>query len=146
MTSEKAYQLEARIDRLYTDPGVLYGPWTAFNPLSNSWSVKAPYTAAWVRAAPGNMGMISLYISAGTQTDGTTVGTIPAADADGNNLRPAQGVRIPVETDSQRIQAGSNNEGAVLVLDTAGNLKCYGIANAATEIGVACGLYPLDAM
>jgi hypothetical protein len=151
MTSEKAYSVEARLDALLADTsGALFGPWTDISPLSNGWAVQSPFTGAWVRAAPGNMAIISfrLNCASATKTNGTTVGTIPATDADGNNLRPAQAVVFPVATDSSALSVSPNDEGARFTIASTGVITCNGFAaGASCTVGHNSGhWYPLDAM
>jgi hypothetical protein len=147
VTSDKAYAVEQRLDTLRGVGGALaFGPWTQFNPLSNSWAVQAPFTKAWIRYAPGNCIQFSFLMTPGTTTDGTVVGTVQAADALGNGLRPAQEIDFPVSTDRLRIPAtGTNQEGPRFHYVASGDITCFGIAASATSVGVAIML-PLDAM
>jgi len=143
--SELAYAVAARFDNLVSDSGgILFGPWTAWNPLSNSWAVKSPYTGAWVRRAPGNTCQISALMTPGTDTDLTTVGTIPSSDSDGNTLRPLTTQDVPLTVDQLR-QSGTPFEGASLRILTDGTVQCFGVAGAATRAAVNA-FYCLDSM
>lgn len=147
--SETSYDTRQRLDAVVGDGSSLFGPWEPWNPLSNGWSVRSPYTAAWVRAAPGNMAILSLWATCpggGNNGDGTVVGTIPAEDAAGNPLRPAQAVQVMAGTDSLRCPVSPNNEGAYFQINPAGSVSCYGFASNATFGGISGGWYPLDAM
>jgi hypothetical protein len=146
MTSDKTYSTEQRLNTLIAGGVALFGPWTAWTSLANSWAVQGSYNQAWVRSAPGNMAIISVRLAAGSTVDGVTVGTIPSADSAGNNLRPASTVFIPVMTDEERIFTGSNNEDAAFRIDTDGTVHTLGIGGGATFAAVAAGWYPLDTM
>lgn len=140
--SEKAYYLDQALAAAWR------GPLTAFNPLSNGWAVNTGlgWSGAWVCYCPIlRMVFMSAMMTCGTTTDGTQIGTVPATDANGNPLRPAQIVTVNLAVDSQRIAAGSNNEGARLHLGSGGALTCFGVSAAATVAEVS-GWYHVDAM
>lgn len=142
MPSDKAYYIEQEQNALF--PGLF----TAFNPLSNGWAVNTGlgWSGAWVRYFPqSNMVFITAMMTTGTTTDGTQIGTIPATDSAGNNLRPNQIVTVPLATDQLRIATGSNNEGSRLHIGSGGAITCFGVAAGATVAEVS-GWYPLDAM
>lgn len=147
MTSDKSYTNEQRLNSLISTGGAaLYGPWTAFNPLQNSWAVQSPYTGAWCRRAPGNTLQISATMTPGTATDGTQIATIPSTDANGSNLRPSQQVVGAMTTDVIRIPgAGTNQEGVYFSLTSAGNMFCHGVAGSATTASINVSV-PLDSM
>jgi hypothetical protein len=144
--SEKLYDLAQRFDSLIRDGTGLFGPWTQWNPLSNGWSVDSPYDAAWVRAGPGNMAVLSFRAAKGTADDGTVIGTIPSVDVAGNDLRPAQDVSVPCVTDQMRMDAQSHTISCRVNITSSGQVKIYGVADGATWAGTAGGWYPLDAM
>jgi len=147
--SEKAYWL----DQLINGPGGgssvtgLYpGPLTAFNPLSNGWAVNTGIgvSGVWVRYYPLLRAVfMSAMMTCGTTTDGTQIATVPATDSAGNPLRPSQIVTVNLSTDSQRIAAGSNNEGARCHLGSGGSLTVFGVSASAT-VGEISAWYHVD--
>jgi hypothetical protein len=117
------------------------GPWTQFNPLSNSWAVASPYTAAWVRQLnyPPNCVQITAKMTPGTVTDGTLVGTLPSG------FRPNTTQIIPVATDILKIPSGSNNEASHFFINSSGQVTCNGIGLTATYVGVNA-IFPMDSL
>lgn len=117
--------------------------WTAFNPLSNLWAVAAGYTNAVVRliASPRNCIEFDALLTVGTAADGTIVATLPA------KYRPSQTKTFPVTVDVLRVIAAgppTTTEGARFSLDSSGNLRCFGIAAAATQVSLTGCIIPLD--
>jgi hypothetical protein len=114
------------------------GPWTAFNPLSNTWAVRAPYTSAWVRKLnfPPNCVQISATMTTGTSApniaDGTVIGVIPAG------FRPATAQVLP-------LSVGANFGQAWVNIAAGGNMTCnaVGVQNALANVN---GIYPLDSL
>ena len=147
MPSEKAYDLEQRVNAIISGFGALPGPWTKFNPMLASWGVQSPYTGAWVRWMPGNWVMVSarLGCASGTVADDTVIANMPQFDADGNGLWPAQEVGVCAYCDMTRVETGSNNRAAAIKVGSAGNVYCEGIASSATVV-IINGFYPLDPM
>ena len=140
MTSDKSYASEQRLDALAP------GPWTAFNPLSAGWSVLAPFTGAWARYEPATN---TVRISASMATDGThasdayVIGTLPAQDADGNPLQPAQVMIVDCTTDV--LQTGATPRSPALHIQANGPVLIYGVASASRRLD-CCGSFSLDAM
>ena len=114
--------------------------WTPFNPLLNSWAVAGGYANAVVRllSSPRNCIQFDAYMSVGTATDGTIIGQVPA------RFCPQQSKTFPGWTDVQRVASGSNDEGCRFSLDTSGNIRCFGVAAAATIAGLTTAAIPLD--
>ena len=114
------------------------GAWTAFNPLSNTWAVRAPYTSAWVRKLnfPPNCVQISATITTGTSagniTDGTVIGNVPAG------FRPSTTQTLPLVT-ATNIGIGYVN------IASSGNVTCNNVS-VQSAFASLTGIYSLDSL
>lgn len=148
MTSDKAYDVERRLNNLI--PLLFPGPYTAFTPLANGWALGGGW--AKVRWFPGNLVFVTcLAATAGTAVDGTQFATIPASDANGNGLRPAQQVILTQGINIIRVgtlapdTVTSNPSGVYVSITAAGNVFIHGVAAAASFLAIH-GWYPTDTM
>jgi hypothetical protein len=108
--------------------------WVAFTGLNflNGWSG----TFKWRYGAENEI-KFQCGLSPGTDTDGTIIGNIGGAT-------PAASQTHAVWANALRTGAvGTATEGAALQLDTSGNVRCLGIAAAATSV-TGVGFWPLD--
>jgi hypothetical protein len=112
--------------------------WHTFTP-GNSWaaSVSGPGTLYRLTVQDEVQISAGLNCTGATVADGTVVATLPTG------YRPATVHTFPVACDQLRIASGSNNEGARFALNTSGQLLCFGIAAAATAVGIEVKV-PLD--
>lgn len=142
MASEKSYANEQAI------AGLQPGPLTAFNPLNPGWSVLPPYTGAWAQFDPlTNRVQIDMLASitgatSGQVADGYQIATMPAADANGNNLLPQQTVTVNMFTD--RIQSTTPGSPRLKVQPN-GTILIFGISTSGTLAG-CCLSYSLNGL
>jgi hypothetical protein len=152
VASDKAYDVERRLNRLIPllFPVPVPGPYTVFTPFANGWGSGGGW--AKVRWFPGNVIFVTMLAgTVGTSTDGTQIATIPATDANGNTLRPAQQVILAASTNVIRTgtvapdPATGNASGVFVSVTSAGSMFCHGVAGAATFLAIHAW-FPTDTM
>jgi hypothetical protein len=108
--------------------------WVAFTGLNflNGWSG----TFKWRYGAENEI-KFQCSLTPGTDTNGTTIGNILG-------VSPAAAQSHAVRANALRTgTVGAATDSPALQLDTSGNINCFGIAAAATNV-VGCGFWPLD--
>ena len=93
--SDKEIQLAQRLDELAP------GPWLWFGPFDKGWRLGTG-GFAYVRYRPHDNSLewlLDLNCTGATNTDNTQIATLPAQDAQGNNLRPSVTLTVHCATD-----------------------------------------------
>jgi hypothetical protein len=122
------------------------GQWIWFTPLSTGWG---PGANGWALArycpADNSVEIVMDISRTGTNSahavDGYQIATMPAADADGNQLRPVQTMSIACTTDF--LQTSTPGSPRIRVAPD-GTMKIYGVSSSSTWLRADCQHYSLD--
>jgi len=135
--TDKEQQLAQRLDELAP------GPWLWFGPFINGWRLGTG-GFAYVRYCPFDNSLewlLDLTCTGATNTDGTQIATLPAQDAQGNNLRPSVTLTVHCATDLlQSTTPGSPR----LRVAPAGDITVYGVASGSKWLRATCQRITLD--